>query len=77
MLAERLAAGGFGWGDAKQMLFEAIDAELGPKREHYNALRADEAKLDELLAAGAERARVHARETMRRVRDAVGIGHAR
>jgi tryptophanyl-tRNA synthetase len=77
VLAERLAAGGFGWGDAKQMLFEAIDAELGPKREHYNTLRADEAKLDELLSAGAERARVHARETMRRVRDAVGIGHAR
>jgi tryptophanyl-tRNA synthetase len=40
VLAERLSAGGFGWGDAKQMLFEAIDAELGPKREHYNTLRA-------------------------------------
>lgn len=73
VLAERLAAGNFGWGDAKQMLFEAIDRELGPKRDHYNALRADEAKLDELLAAGAERARVSARETMRRVRTAVGI----
>ena len=72
-LAKKLAAGGFGWGDAKQVLFEAIEAELGGKRDHYEALRADESGLDAVLAAGAERAQQRARETMRRVRSAIGI----
>ncbi|MCA9535325.1 MAG: tryptophan--tRNA ligase [Myxococcales bacterium] len=76
-LAEKLAAGGFGWGDAKQVLFEAIEAELGPKRDHYEALRADEAGLDEVLAAGAARAQARARETMGRVRSAIGIAARR
>jgi tryptophanyl-tRNA synthetase len=42
-------------------------------RERYRGLRSDEAQLDKLLADGAARARVIARATMERVRDAVGI----
>src|SRR5690606_30118594 len=34
-MASKLRAGGYGWGHAKQDLFEALDAELGPKRAHY------------------------------------------
>ena len=70
----QLAAGGFGWGHAKQALFEALDAELGPKREVFHALRADEAELDRVLEAGAERARTVGRATIERVRAAIGIG---
>jgi tryptophanyl-tRNA synthetase len=33
-------AQGIGWGDAKQQLFERIDAELAPMRERYEALMA-------------------------------------
>lgn len=72
-MATKLRAGGYGWGHAKQDLFEALEAELGPKRERYQAIRADEAGLEATLAAGAERARAIAAATMRRVRHAVGI----
>lgn len=63
----------YGWGHAKQALYEALEAELGPRREKYEALRADEAELDRLLREGADRARPIARATMDRVRRAVGI----
>lgn len=72
-LADKLRAGGYGWGHAKLDLLAALEDELGPLRERYVALRSDEAKLDVLLAEGAARARVLARATMERVRDAIGI----
>jgi tryptophanyl-tRNA synthetase len=75
--AEKLRAGGYGWGHAKQDLFEALEAELGPKRAVYEALRADEAELDRVLAAGAEKARSIASATMERVREAIGIDRRR
>lgn len=72
-MKQKLAAGGYGWGHAKQELYEALEAELGPKREVYAALRADEAKLDALLQEGAEKARVSARRVIDRVRRAIGV----
>lgn len=71
-LAARYRAGGLGYGHAKQELYEVLEATLGPARERFEALLADEAALDRTLAHGAERARVHARATLRRVRDACG-----
>ena len=76
-MAEKLAAGNYGWGHAKQALFEALDVELAPKRELYDALRADPAKLDRVLEEGAERVRPIARATLQRVRAAVGISKIR
>ena len=73
-MASRLRAGGYGWGHAKQALFEALDATFAAKRERFHSLRADEAQLDRILAAGADRAREIARRTMARVRKAVGVG---
>ena len=73
VLAQKLRAGNYGWGHAKQDLLTALEASLGPMRERYAALRGDEAGLDRILSAGAERARVIARATMERVRDATGI----
>ncbi|MCB9595452.1 MAG: tryptophan--tRNA ligase [Sandaracinaceae bacterium] len=73
VMQESLRTPEYGWGHAKQALYEALEAELGPRRETYDALRADEAKLDELLEAGAERVRPIARATIRRVREAVGM----
>lgn len=73
VLAQKLRAGNYGWGHAKQDLLGALETELGPMRERYAALRSDEAGLDKTLAQGAERARTIARATMERVRDAIGI----
>jgi tryptophanyl-tRNA synthetase len=47
--------------------------ELAPLRERFNALVADPAKIEAILEAGAHKARAIAKETLRRLRDAVGI----
>jgi tryptophanyl-tRNA synthetase len=72
-MAAKLRAGGYGWGHAKQELFAALEAQLAPLRACYLELRADEQALDQVLDAGAEKARVIARRTMQRVRAAIGI----
>ena len=72
-MKRKLEAGNYGWGHAKQDLYEAIEAEIGPKREAYLAIRADEEGLDAILHAGADQARDIAHHTMERVRSAVGI----
>ena len=41
------------------------------------SLRSDEATIEETLAAGAEKARAIARETLADVRDAMGVGPPR
>jgi tryptophanyl-tRNA synthetase len=76
VMAEKLRAGGYGWGHAKQALFEALDAQLAPLRARYLELRADEPRLESVLQAGEEKARVIARRTMQRVRAAIGISPA-
>ena len=72
-MAAKLAEGGYGWGHAKQDLFEALEAELGPKREVFERYRSDDGALDAILDDGARRAREIADATMTRVRRAVGI----
>ena len=72
-MKEDLSRGGYGWVHAKEALVEALETELGPKREVYEATRSDDAKLEEILQSGAERARAIASRTMSRVRSATGI----
>jgi tryptophanyl-tRNA synthetase len=66
-------ADGIGWGDAKQKLFERIDAEIAPLREKYEALIAEPARIEEQLRHGAEKARVIAKPLLVKLRDAVGL----
>ena len=72
-MKQKLERGGYGWGHAKEDLFEALEAEIGPKREAYLAIRGDEERLDAILHEGADRAREIAHATIQRVRSAVGI----
>ena len=67
-------AQGIGWGDAKQKLFERIDAELSPMRERYNALMQEPQRIEAMLREGARVARErHGLPLMRRLREAVGL----
>ena len=66
-------AEGIGWGEAKQALFEKINAELAPARERYQELTARPAQIEEILRAGADKARREARQRLAQVRAAVGI----
>lgn len=72
-MEERYRAGGYGYGHAKQALFEVMDAHLGPYRERFQALRADEGYLEDVLQDGAARARVVGREVLQRARAAAGF----
>jgi len=68
MLAEGLA-----WGEAKKLLAAKINAELAEPRERYNALTANPSQIEDILQAGAAKARKEARKLLDQVRDAVGI----
>src|SRR6476469_3836736 len=48
---------GIGWREAKQALFEAVDAQIAPLREQYEALVADPAHIEAVLRDGAARLR--------------------
>ncbi len=69
----RAYAQGIGWGDAKQMVFERVNAELAPMREKYDALVADPAQIEDWLRAGAVRARALATPLLAKLRHAVGL----
>ena len=66
-------ADGIAWGDAKQALFERIDAEIGPMRERYEQLMAHPEEVERLLLRGAEKARAIATPFMSELRHAVGL----
>jgi tryptophanyl-tRNA synthetase len=68
---------GSGYGDFKGAVADAVVDYLAPVRERYAELRADEAAIESMLAAGAETARAIASDTLVDVRDAMGIGPAR
>jgi tryptophanyl-tRNA synthetase len=66
-------ADGIAWGDAKQVLFERIDREIAPMREQYQELIHNPAKLDQILLAGADKARQMATPFIKELRHAVGL----
>ncbi|MDR1031118.1 MAG: tryptophan--tRNA ligase [Treponema sp.] len=72
-LAKQYRAGGMGWGEAKEELFRVVNRELSPLRDRFEALMADPAALDTILAQGAAKARPLAQATLHRLRQAVGI----
>jgi tryptophanyl-tRNA synthetase len=69
----RAYADGIGWGDAKQILFERIDREVAPMREHYDALLGNPAQIEKILLTGADKARALSRPFMAELRHAVGL----
>jgi tryptophanyl-tRNA synthetase len=66
-----------GYGDLKAAVAEAVIGLLGPVRERYDEIRADEDELEDVLAAGAGKARALASETLADVREAMGVGPGR
>ena len=64
-----------GWGciDCKKALHESIEQELAPIRARAAEIAAAPATVDEALAAGAQRARAVAGETMAEVKERMGL----
>lgn len=65
---------GLGWGQAKQRLVDVIEAEVAPMREIYDQLMSRPDDVEDILQAGAKRAREVATPFMAKLRAAVGIG---
>ena len=65
--------GGLGWGDAKQQLFERIEAQIGPMRASYAELMAHPEKIEAALMEGAAKARALAAPLLAQAREAVGL----
>lgn len=66
-------AEGIAWGEAKKQLFELINGQLGEARERYEALLANPAHIEEVLQAGAQKARGYSQPLLEKLRAAVGI----
>ncbi len=70
---QKAYADGISWGDAKQLLFERIDAEIAPMRAAYEDFMAHPAKVEAILQAGAAKARLQSTPFMHTLREAVGL----
>ena len=65
--------GGLAWGEAKNRLYQLLENELGEARERYNGLIARPADLEDILLAGAAKARRIATPFLGELREAVGL----
>ena len=66
-------AAGIAWGEAKQALYERVEATVAPMRSRYESLMADPAAVERLLREGAARARAVAAPFLASLRGAVGL----
>jgi tryptophanyl-tRNA synthetase len=73
-VAEECRTAARGCVDCKKQLAEGAIAHFAPLRERRAGYEANPARLDEIIAAGCERAGGLAKDTLARVHDAMGIG---
>jgi tryptophanyl-tRNA synthetase len=72
-VAEQCRTAGWGCMDCKKVLLEGMVQELTPIRRRSEALDAEPARVLDVLADGARTARGIAQETMREVREVMGL----
>jgi tryptophanyl-tRNA synthetase len=73
-LAQRYRAGGMGYGEAKQLLFEAAISYFEAARTRRAELAANPTYVERILTDGAHKARAKGRVVLQRVRTACGLG---
>jgi len=71
-MRQKYKAGGFGYGHAKQELYELMIDRFGEEREKYDQLMSNPAEIEDQLALGAEKARKVAQSTIGKVREKLG-----
>jgi tryptophanyl-tRNA synthetase len=72
VMRKNYLAGGYGYGHAKQALFELILTKFENQRTRYNYLMENKSEINQALAKGATKARKVAVEVLARVRNKVG-----
>jgi tryptophanyl-tRNA synthetase len=73
-LFARAAAGGLGYGEVKKDLLARVLAHFAPMRARRAELAAHPGRVEEILAAGARRARALGRPVLEACREAAGLG---
>lgn len=73
-LADRYRAGGMGYGEAKQAVYDAAMTYFAAARAKRVELAANPTYVEDVLQTGAKKARAKGKEVLERVRDACGIG---
>jgi tryptophanyl-tRNA synthetase len=71
-MRENYLRGGYGFGHAKQALFELILCKFEKQRSRFDELMANPSEIDAALQIGAEKARLVANDVLKRVRTKVG-----
>ncbi|MCL6217144.1 tryptophan--tRNA ligase [Zunongwangia pacifica] len=71
-LRQKYEAGGFGYGHAKQALFELVKETFAEPREKYEYYINNLEEVDKALAIGKEKATVVANDVLKRVREKLG-----
>ena len=66
--------GNYGYGHAKQALYEILVAKFGTIRERYEYYINNPDEVDRLLSIGAEKAAITANKTLQTVREKMGYG---
>lgn len=72
-LRKKYLAGNFGYGHAKQELYELIIQKFSKERELFNFYFTNPSELDKKLKQGEDKARIIANETLKRVRTKIGF----
>lgn len=74
---EKYRKGGIGYGTAKKRVVELLHEYFRPFRQKREELENNRDYVEQVLCDGAQKARAVARQTMKRVRDAIGLGDVR
>ena len=64
---------GLAWGEAKKQLCDLLETQIGPMRERYADYMARPDRIEDILQAGAEKARKISQPLMEQLRAAVGL----
>jgi len=71
-MRQNYEGGNYGYGHAKQALYELIIDRFSEERKKYNYFMENLAEIDKVLAIGAEKARIVANDVLGRVRNKLG-----
>ena len=71
-MAEKLKAGGYGWGHAKKELLDKIVSSFSEERAKFEHYQNNPKEVEEVLIEGALKAKKVAKATLERVRNSLG-----
>ena len=72
-MRKQYESGGFGYGHAKQALFETLLDKFAPARSQFDKLMEEPQQMDLVLKQGAEKAQEIAEDVLSRVRSRLGF----